>query len=240
MAIAYQGPATDNKEKKIVVLTTLAKSASKANAKTGNMVQSYFLLADKDPNEAFKAARGAERSDAQTVCGSCPHLYDGSCYVLWFQGPLSTWRKYKRGGHDNEAIPTGMPVRLGAAGDPASAPYEVSLSLIQQAPAWTGYTHRWLIGDQRFKRILMASCDSKAEARAAQKLGWRTFRVAETGDTELLPGEVVCPATQEKWDGTPKTSCEKCGLCSGTDGRGKCSVVVQAHGKSKNKFSTGE
>lgn len=236
MAIAYQGPSTTNPNEDIVVLTTL----NSKNSKTGRMVQTWFLLADHDPNEAFKAARGSEEAVAQTNCGGCPHLKEGTCYVLWHQAPLSTWRRYQRGGHNNEAIPTNLPVRLGAAGNPNSAPFEVSYSLVQNAPSWTGYVHQWLTCDQRFKSITMASCDSKAEAKAAQAMGWRTFRVAEVGDTELLPGEIICPATQKKPNGDPKTDCATCGLCSGTDGRGRCSIVVEAHGKSKNKFTTGE
>lgn len=231
MAVIYEGASTTT-DKEIVVLTTQKSK----NRKTGNMLQVFYLLKDTDPNKAYKAARGQEKSAAQTVCGGCPHLIDGSCYVLFHQAPLSTWRRYKRGGHNNEALNTSLPVRLGAAGNPNSAPFKVSFDLVKKAPSHTGYVHQWLTCDQEFKRITMASCDSKAEALAAQKLGWRTFRVAEVNDTELLPGEIVCPATQDKWNGTPKTDCAKCGLCSGTEGRGKCSVVVQAHGKAKAKI----
>lgn len=235
MAVIYEGKSTTTGQD-IVVLTT----EKSKNKKTGNMLQVFFLLKDTDPNQAFKAARGQEVAEAQTVCGGCQHLADGTCYVLWHQAPLSTWRRYKRGGHNGERYNTSLPVRLGAAGNPNAAPYEVSFGLVKNAPSHTGYTHQFLTCDQRFKNITMASCDSKAEAKAAQALGWRTFRVAEVGDTELLPGEVICPATQKKWDGTPKTDCAKCGLCSGTEGRGRCSIVVEAHGKAKNKFDDGE
>lgn len=232
MAIAYQGPSTTT-GKDIVVLTT----QNSKNRKTGDMLQVFFLLKDTDPNEAFKAARGKEKSEQQTVCGGCPHLADGTCYVLWHQAPLSTYRKYKRGGHTEESINTNLPVRLGAAGNPNSAPYEVSQALVQDAPSHTGYVHQWLTCDQRFKNITMASVDSIEEAKAAQALGWRTFRVAPVGGhTDLLPGEIICPATQLKKDGTPKTDCATCGLCSGIDGRGKCSIVVEAHGKAKAKI----
>lgn len=235
MAVIYEGKSTTS-GKDIVVLTT----GNSKNRKTGNMLQVFFLLKDVDPNLAFKAARGQEKSDAQTVCGGCPHLYDGTCYVLFHQAPLSTWRRYKRGGHNGETPNPSLPVRLGAAGNPNSAPYNVSFNLVKDAPSHTGYVHQWLTCDQRFSKITMASCDSKAEAKAAQEMGWRTFRVAEVGDTELLPGEIICPATQKKWDGKPKTDCAKCGLCSGTEGRGKCSIVVEAHGKAKNNFADGE
>lgn len=231
MAVIYEGASTTTGTD-IVVLTT----EDSKNRKTGNMLQVFFLLKDTDPNQAYKAARGQEKSAAQTVCGGCPHLTDGTCYVLFHQAPLSTWRRYKRGGHDGKRFNKYIPVRLGAAGNPNSAPFKVSFDLVKNAPAHTGYVHQWLTCDQEFKRITMASCDSKAEAKAAQKLGWRTFRVAEVGDTELLPNEIVCPATQLRADGyTPKTDCATCGLCSGTEGRGKCSVVVQAHGKAKAK-----
>lgn len=234
MAVVYQGPSTTT-GKEIVVLTT----QNSKNPKTGNMLQTYFLLKDVDPNAAFKAARNNLESEQATVCGGCKHLVQGSCYILWHQQVLSTWRRYKRGGHDGEAIPTNLPVRLGSAGNPSSAPFEVSKMLIENAPSWTGYTHQFLTCDQRFSKILMASVESKAEAKAAHALGWRTFRTAEIGGTDdLLPNEIICPATQTKWNGDPKTDCATCGLCSGTDGHGKCSIVVEVHGKSKAKFKS--
>lgn len=234
MAVIYEGKSTTT-GKDIVVLTT----ENSKNRKTGNMLQVFFLLKDTDPNEAFKAARNSLEADAQTVCGGCSHLADGSCYILWHQAPLSTWRRYKRGGHNGETPNASLPVRLGAAGNPNSAPYQVSFDLVKNAPSHTGYTHQFLTCDQRFKNILMASVESKAEAKAAHAMGWRTFRTVELGGTDdLLPNEIICPATQEKWDGTPKTDCAKCGLCSGASGRGNVSIVVEVHGKSKAKFKT--
>lgn len=234
MAVIYEGASTTT-GKDIVVLTT----EKSKNRKTGDMLQVFFLLKDLDPNQAYKAARGQEQSDAQTVCGGCKHLVNGSCYLLWHQACLSTWRRYKRGGHLGERHNTNLPVRLGAAGNPNSAPFSVSFNLVKNAPSHTGYTHQWLTCDQEFKRITMASVESKTEAKAAHALGWRTFRTVELGKLDdLLPGEVVCPATQKKWDGTPKTDCATCGLCSGTEGRGKCSIVVEVHGKSKALFES--
>jgi hypothetical protein len=234
MAVIYEGQSTTT-DKQIVVLTT----ENSKNKKTGQMLQVFYLLKDTDPNQAFKAARHQEKSEAQTVCGGCKHLVQGTCYVLWHQAPLSTWRRYKRGGHNGEQYNRYLPVRLGAAGNPNSAPYEVSFDLVKNAPSHTGYTHQFLTCDPRFSKILMASVESKAEAKAAHKLGWRTFRTVEMGKTDdLLPNEIVCPATQKKWDGTPKTDCATCGLCSGTEGRGKVSIVVEVHGKSKAKFES--
>lgn len=232
MAVIYEGASTTT-NKEIVVLTT----QDSRNPKTGNMLQVFYMLKDTDPNTAFKAARNNLESEQATVCGGCPHLVDGTCYVLWHQAPLSTWRRYKRGGHNKDRVNSYLPVRLGAAGNPNSAPFSVSFNLLKNSPSHTGYVHQWLTCDQEFKRITMASCESKTEAKAAQKLGWRTARVMEVGDTELLPNEIICPATQKRADGvTPKTDCATCGLCSGTEGRGTCSIVFPVHGKSKNKF----
>lgn len=226
MAVVYQ-------EKDFVVLST----QNSKNPKTGDMVQLYILLKDIAPHEAFKAAKNNLESEQSKVCSQCPHLIDGSCYVLWFQGPLSTWKKYKRGGHDNCKLSlNGKNIRFGAAGNPTKIPVSKVETIAKQAYQWTGYAHDWLTCDPEYKRFFMASCDNVEEAKAAQTLGWRTFRVRKPGDTSLLPNEIVCPATQEKWDGEPKTDCAKCGLCSGISGKGKCSVVVDAHGAKKTNF----
>jgi hypothetical protein len=60
---------------------------------------------------------------------------------------------------------------------------------------------------------VLASCDSKEDAKALQGKGWRTARVTEELD-DLEPGEVYCPYDKVKVTGKGKPiTCHVCRLC---------------------------
>lgn len=205
------------------------------NEKTGNMVQTWFLLKGVEPHIAFKQAYGNPLAPQNEVCGGCPHLTKGTCYVSWFQAPLATYRRYMRGGH-GEVIsnpnPDKLPIRLGSAGNPTVLPLENLKQLVEDAPKWTGYTHEWDQDEkQGYKKYLMASVDTPYEAKQAKLKGWRYFRVRKPGDTTLYTNEIVCPATTERGI-KAGINCANCGLCNGTSNKAQCDIVVDAHGKS--------
>lgn len=78
----------------------------------------------------------------------------------------------------------------------------------------------------------MASVDTENEFEAARALGWRTFRVRLT--SALMPGEIVCPASQE---GGHKTTCIDCRICSGHAGaNNRKSVAIYSHGQGTVRF----
>ena len=216
----------------------LSTSGSK-NVKTGDMLQTWFLLKDHEPHKAFKEAYQNAMAPQTKVCGGCPHLLNGTCYVKWHQAPLSTYRKYLRGGH-GETIsnpnPNNLPVRLGSAGNPTVAPIELLDELVKNAPSWTGYTHEWNQDDKRaYRKYLMASVDTPYEAKQAKLKGWRYFRVRKVGDNTLYSNEILCPATTERGIKAGVT-CATCGLCNGTSNACDKDIVVDAHGASKNKI----
>ena len=68
----------------------------------------------------------------------------------------------------------------------------------------------------------------------AQDLGWRTFRVRESLDNELLENEFVCPASKEAG---VLTTCEKCNLCCGLNRINAKNPVIMLHGDSE-KFGS--
>ena len=74
----------------------------------------------------------------------------------------------------------------------------------------------------------MASVDTIEEREEAKKAGWRTFRVAEkfTGEDIVLPGEILCPASEEAGK---RTTCDKCGLCAGLSRKAK-DIMIPVHG----------
>ena len=233
----WRGPSMINGEPIRVVVTGITRPSQ--NRKTGAMAQVWILTDDTSPVAALQS--GAD----QAICGSCPLAgtvgEDGrrqgrACYVNVGQAPQSAWRGQ---GTDPTVVDpatvgewlAGKPVRLGAYGDPAAAPFEVMAALVRHASKWTGYTHQWATCDQRFRELIMASADSVELADKAHANGWRTFRVSADG--ERVGREITCPSERGR-------SCADCGACDGTrygTKIGRVSIVIAAHG-SGSKYVT--
>ena len=223
--VLYEGPSAIQPSTDIVVILT----TSSRNIKTGNIPQVWYLVKDQPPHVASR-----EHSDT-AICGGCPHRRSagGSCYVVLHRGPLSVWNAYKRGryGTGDEAwrwLDYRRPrvVRVGAYGDPMSAPLVLAQLDRAAEPHDTkllGYTHQWKRPNAAaYQRWLMASVDSPADALRARSKGWRTFRTRLDGEA-LQPGETVCDA--EANDAT----CRECRACDGTSSS-RPSPVITAHG----------
>jgi hypothetical protein len=67
------------------------------------------------------------------------------------------------------------------------------------------------------------------EAAVATRAGWRYYR-ARTRDEPLLPGEIVCPASDEFGH---VVDCNQCQLCRGRSRPAK-NIAIFAHGKPGN------
>jgi hypothetical protein len=247
--VVYEGPSLYDGTPIVVVVTGFAGKAS-ANRKTGALLQSWILRADIDPIAALRAGTDT------AVCGTCPHRSkasggSGGCYVNVGQAPLAVWRAWKRGIYPRVSDPrelaalvAGRPLRLGSYGDPAAVPVAVWQALGSGAAFRTGYTHGWRTADPALRALCMASADSIADAREAQALGYRTFRVAPFGDAHRERGEARCPASAEAGY---RTTCSGCPLarsvngaavpgCGGASVTGP-NVVIQAHGASKARVN---
>jgi hypothetical protein len=212
----------------VCIVTGLTERS--ANGKTGSMLQIWILRQDCKPNEAFKDGRG------RSVCGDCGHAgyNNGTCYVRWYQAPLSVWQCYKRGGypHIGYAWPifSDASVRFGAAGDPAMVPAQVWDNILQYCGSHTGYTHQWRqTWAQHLKGICQASCDGMADYLEATAHGWRTFLVKPAAEP-APSGTVHCAASVERG---AKTTCERCTLCDGDS----ANVVINAHGAKAAQIS---
>ncbi len=224
--VIYEGPSVLNGAPIVAIVTGLA--APSTNRKTGPMAQLWILDATEEPHKAVKS--GADES----VCGDCP-ARGKWCYVTTFQGPLSIWRTWKRGGYQkyNPALLVGVVLRFGAYGDPAAVPIETIREIGRKVRRFTGYTHAWRYCDSDFQHYCMASVDTVSDQTEAAGRGWRTFRVA-TPDTGKLRGEVVCPASDEAGH---KITCHDCGACDGRRRpKVKSNIVIQAHGAKTKRF----
>jgi hypothetical protein len=207
---------------------------------------------------------------ARAICGDCPHAwqfneatgqYDkGACYVREYQAPAAVLGAIARGSYPIagvdfpeswiQHIAAGRDVRLGAYGDPAACPPEVSAQFVSRAKTRTGYTHMWKSAFPgarrnawRMRELVMASCDSMADLHAARDAGFRGFLVTpagiELGGRSVLSvgahiaGAMLCPASDEfAAIAGRKTECAKCGACSGAGGKGARmpDVFIPAHG----------
>lgn len=236
--IVYTGPSAIDGRPIVVVLTGLASSS--ANEKTGGLIQSWILRADVEPHVALKTG------DDASVCGQCPHrpilaqqTGDAPCYVRVGEAPLSVYRAFARGSYARatsmeqvrQAL-SGRRLRIGSYGDPAAAPVALWQTLTSLSAGHVGYTHQWQsvgFDHAAWAPLVMASADSADEARQAQSLGMRYFRVSIGVDK--APMEVTCPASVE---GGRKTQCADCMLCGGTSKAAR-SIVIADHAAGHEK-----
>ena len=236
--IVYRGPSAIDGRPIVVILTGLKARGSK-NAKTGELIQSWILRADVEPHTAVKTG------DDASVCGQCPQrpllasmlaragLPSSPCYVRTGEAPLSIYRAFRRGSYARaetvdqvRAALQGRQLRIGSYGDPAAAPVELWRMLASMADGHVGYTHQWqAVGFDAaaWSPLVMASADTRAEARQAESIGMRYFRVSNGVDRQ--DREVTCPASVE---GGRKAQCSDCMLCAGTTKRAR-SIVIADH-----------
>lgn len=229
----YRGPSDIDGRPIMAILTGTNKPSQ--NRKTADMLQLWIMPTDSKPSDAVK------NGDDVSVCGTCPRRPSlakatgaKECYVNVGQAPNGIY---------NTSYPTAdnldgvrqAPVRLGAWGEPAAIPYEVNARLIGYRSKHfynrrhTGYTHRWREADPRYKQLLMASVDSPQEQAEASAKGFRTFRVRKDATVPVLPGEIICPASEEQESilGKRRTTCDKCLLCAGTSRQAKNIVIIE-------------
>jgi hypothetical protein len=150
------------------------------------------------------------------------------CYVRVEQAPCAIFKAWQAGSYEryvpakHDCLFSDRFVRFGAYGDPVAAPYDLWEHLWLISAGHTGYTHQ--AADKRFSRfanLLMASCQSPAEARAMQAAGWRTFRMGLAA--EPIKGlDILCPAGRG-------VQCKDCGLCKGNQRQAR-SIYIQGHG----------
>lgn len=193
-----------------------------ANPKTGDMAQLAVLPLHNLPTDSIK-----NKTD-HLQCGTCPLSASAgkggknTCYVnVIYQNAV--WKSAKK--HGLKEIPVlKKPLRLGSYGDPGFIPLDTLDDLTEKSQGHTGYTHQWKDIDNGYSRHLMASIDPFGPTRAeAKALGYRTYRILADGEA-LEKGEALCPNV------THGTTCAKCGLCSGTKGKGKIDIAIPVHG----------
>lgn len=175
---------------------------------------------------------------ADTNCLDCPFNTFGACYTHKFNqyiGFIKMLKSIAKKYPTWDDVPSydasfalivsemskGTFVRFGTYGESSLHPIEMIEAMVQTADNWTGYTHQWKRSDVLGK-YFMASTHTLDESNVAKEQGYRSYIATPTPI-----GEVVnCPASKESGY---KSSCSKCGLCSGTEGKGTKSIYILNH-----------
>tara|TARA_R110000782_G_scaffold96183_6_gene180645 strand:- start:115 stop:819 length:705 start_codon:yes stop_codon:yes gene_type:complete len=177
-------------------------------------------------------------SKADSNCLDCPFNSFGLCYTHKFNqyvGFKSMLKSIVKEYNTFESIPTfnqmiynkimlmsaGTYVRFGTYGEPSLHPLSLIEDIVKVCDNWTGYTHQW----HRHKELgkyFMASTHTPLQEKKAMSFGYRSFIATPTELNEY----VNCPASKEMGY---KSSCSKCGLCSGTKGKGSKSIFIINH-----------
>jgi hypothetical protein len=179
--------------------------------------------------------------DDKDVCFNCPFSYNqnngrsGGCYT--HKGLLSFGLKSKMN-RLNKLLLAGKiqkgyfgifekiykysqkyPIkfaRFGTYGEPTLLPIELMQSLSTLVKKYSGYTHQWDKVNKDYSKFLMSSVHNIFEVNIAKSLGYRSFLVGNNKPDNF----VLCPSSSTIAKDN-KVSCSNCGLCSGTNVKGK-------------------
>lgn len=208
-----------NKKRKIVQTYTFSRKQFESIAKGTNSGMREFF------------------SNADTNCLDCPFNEFGKCYTHKFNqyvGFVSMLKSIAKEAPTWEQIPNfssnmlqlaqmlsdGTYIRFGTYGEPSLHPVELIEAMVGTCDNWTGYTHQWQKMD--LSPWLMASVHTLEGEQMARSKGYRSYIATD----EKLDSIVNCPASKEAGY---KSSCSKCGLCSGTLGKGTKSIYILTH-----------
>lgn len=217
------------------------KTSNKKITDGKHLVQTYTFsleqwhLANTSKGFGMKAFFALDSSN----CLDCPFSGNGGkggCYTHKFNqyvGFLSMLRSIK----EEELTPltqikrtaiiamsANTYIRFGSYGEPSLLPIRLVQGMSRVASSWTGYTHQHSKPfAQEFSKYFMASTHSDTEALQRSVDGWRSFIALPKGSDA---NAVSCPASAEAGF---KSNCAKCGLCSGTLGKGRKSVKILEH-----------
>jgi hypothetical protein len=225
------------------------KTVNKKISNGNKIVQSYIFSIDqfnyvKDCLDTDTKPRFKEffNLDSQN-CFDCPFSSNsgtGKCYThkpRQYSGFIAMLRSIINEFKELENVPTynvdilsklinmsnNLYVRFGTYGEPSLHPLEIMTGITNVAKSWTGYTHQWFKKPE-YSQWLMASTHSDMQAKTAKdKFGFRSFIAVKDNSRSSA---VICPASKE---GQFKSNCSDCGLCSGTQGKGKKDVVILEH-----------
>jgi len=209
------------------------KLGKTTNAKISNgkeKILQVYSFSDAQFTYVSESVKNGQKIDPKTffdladsVCFDCPFRAYLKCYTHKYQqysGFISMLKSIAREFKNVQEVPSihllekkiveisnDRYIRFGTYGEPTLLPLNLVSSMVKASKSHTGYTHQWAKKPD-YAAFFMASTHNENQANMAQKIGFRSFIATD----KPLAGAVVCPASKEAGF---KSTCEKCGLCSG-------------------------
>jgi hypothetical protein len=226
-----------------ITIVTLNSTSNKKIASPGEkIVQTYHFSREQYEIAQGKTSMKEFFSHDGKVCFDCPFAVSNgaklsACYthkMMQYSGFLSSLRSIGKLmqfddipeystqiGANIVTMCDNKYVRFGTYGEPSLMPISLVRCIVVVAKSWTGYTHQWSKKPE-YAPYFMASTHTEEEERVANLIGYRSFVASPTPISKFIS----CPASEEMGF---KSNCSKCGLCSGTQGKGKKSVIILEH-----------
>ena len=226
----------------ITIITQNSTSNKKIASPGEKIVQTYHFSREQYEIAQGKTSMKEFFSHDGKVCFDCPFAVSNgaklsACYthkMMQYSGFLSSLRSIGKLmqfddipeysiqiGADIVTMCDNKYVRFGTYGEPSLMPIALVRCIVVVAQSWTGYTHQWSKKPE-YAPYFMASTHTEDEERIASLIGYRSFVASPTPISKFIS----CPASEEMGF---KSNCSKCGLCSGTQGKGKKSVIILEH-----------
>lgn len=226
----------------ITIVTQNSTSNKKIASPGEKIVQTYHFSREQYEIAQGKTSMKEFFSHDGKVCFDCPFAVSNgaklsACYthkMMQYSGFLSSLRSIGKLmqfddipeysiqiGADIVTMCDNKYVRFGTYGEPSLMPISLVKCIVVVAKSWTGYTHQWSKKPE-YAPYFMASTHTEDEERVATLIGYRSFVASPTPISKFIS----CPASEEMGF---KSNCSKCGLCSGTQGKGKKSVIILEH-----------
>lgn len=226
LCVIRLGKTSNNKiaesGQKIVQTYHFSKGQFKVSQRITTMREFFSHDGDVCLDCPFAVSNGAKLSDCYT---HKVMQYSGFISMLRAIGKKYTWDEIPELSKDIERdilrASTGRYIRFGTYGEPSLLPIELTRTMCAVAKNWTGYTHQYNKRPE-LSPFFMASTHNEIEEQSARLNSWRSFVASPTN----IEGLVKCPASKEM---NYQSNCSKCGLCSGTEGKGNKSIVILQH-----------
>lgn|GEM_PF-2283051 len=218
------------KVKDAILVFRLGKSTNRKISAGKEKILQVYSFSDAQLNYVAESVKQGVKVNAkqffdlaEAVCFDCPFRAYLKCYTHKYQqyaGFLSMLKSISREFKNVQEIPSihllekkiveisnDKYIRFGTYGEPTLIPFGLVSNMVKASKSHTGYTHQWSKKPD-YSAFFMASTHNEGQANMAQKLGFRSFIATD----KKLENAVVCPASNEAGF---KSTCEKCGLCSG-------------------------
>jgi hypothetical protein len=226
----------------ITIVTLNTTTNKKISAPKEKIIQTYHYSREQYEVAQGKTSMREFFSHDGKVCFDCPFAVSNgaslsACYthkMMQYTGFLSSLRSIGKllsfddipllsetHCHAIVQMARDKYVRFGTYGEPSLMPIELVDRIVGVAKNWTGYTHQWSKKPE-YAPYFMASTHTEDEERIATLIGFRSFVASPIPISKFIS----CPASSEMGF---KSNCSKCGLCSGTKGKGTKSVIILEH-----------